>query len=347
MKKEAVERGWEPYLEELRARIQQAMGALVVSVVSIEGGMNNLLYKVMLEDGRRCVAKRYCQDDRSRLRREYDVLSVLHEKGFAGVPVPLARFDDLHTGIYSFAEGRQVDACDFSTRELDATVDYFTRLQAILLRDVTTELLRAQSSAFSLNEVTDLILERVKPFKEGREEMGPGIEEFIKESKALSIVEDLLTQSKKQFSARFYQEVANEDKRLSSVDSGPHNMLWDDEGNLTVLDFEYAGWDHPMREVGNLLAHSKMRGVSEQQKEYFVERYVSQTTLPLRVTSDLEAFRMLSEIEWVMVNMSYLLPSRKIRLRQLKGEDYDVDALLRQCMYEIRERVEVLARKYL
>ena len=348
MEKQNVEKSRDLYLEELRILVGHALGSSVVSIVPLEGGMNNLLHKINLEDGRECVAKQYCQDNRPRLQREYDVLSILSGKGFLEVPVPFVRFNDLRVGVYSFAEGRQIDSSDFSTHELDAIVIYLTRLQAVSPNEVAKELLRAQSSAFSLKEVADLILERVRPFKDGKEEVvDPAIAEFIQETKVLSSVEVLLVQLEERFSGRFYQEIVSEDRRLSSVDSGPHNMLWNSDGKLTVLDFEYAGWDHPLREIGNFLAHSKMRGVSKQLKDYFVDRYLLQTTLPQHVTCDLEAFRMLSEIEWVMVNMSYLLPSRKARLQQLKGFDYDVDALLKQFMQEIRERITTLSEKYL
>jgi thiamine kinase-like enzyme len=336
----------EAYLKDLEFRLKQAIGKSVLSIEPLTGGMNNLLYKVAVEGGQTYVAKRYHQDQRQRLRREYDVLTVLHEKGFEEVPVPMFRFDDLQVGIYSFVHARQIQSADFSTHELDAIVAYLTKLQAISPSEVAIDLLRAESSAFSLAEVVDLIMARVKPFQEeeGRR-LHPNTTAFIQETGVFAFVEERLAQCRQEFATRFDQQILREYQRLSSVDSGPHNMLWSDDKKLTVLDFEYAGWDHPLREVGNLLAHSKMRGLSDDQKSYFVKQYLQHTTLPTQITGDLEGFRMLSEIEWIILNMTYLLPSRITRLQQLKGPEYDVDAHLETYMQEIQERMEALMHK--
>ena len=344
----SIGEGKKPYLAELSSRVELFLGEPVSLVEPLIGGTNNLLHKIVLRDGRTYVAKQYFQDKRQRLEHEYGVLSVLAERGFDEVPMPVARFDDLYAGVYSFAEGVRIGSSAFGEQELEAIVTYLTKIQSVSPSEVKRDLLRAESSAYSLAEIVDLILERVRPFQEeSSTPLNIGTSKFIAETDVISTVEKLLTRARERFSSRLAHVIPSEYLRLTSVDSGPHNMVWDSHKKLTVLDFEYAGWDHPLREIGNLLAHSQMRGASKEWREQFIKRYLDRSALPHEVTCDLEGFQMLSEIEWVMVNMSCLLPVKIARLQHAKGPDYDVGAHLERFMQEIRERLAVLVNMYL
>lgn len=239
--------------------------------------------------------------------------------------------------------GTHVPSAEFTNHELDAIAAFLNKLQSISPKEVVQPLENGFTSAFSLAEIERLIAERIKPFQ-GQEAnaLDGRISHFIGETKVLTKVEQALVTCRERFASRMDRALASEYKRLSSVDFGPHNMLWDADGSLAVLDFEYGGWDHPLRVVGDMLAGDKMKSLTNTQKEYLVERYLAGSSLPKEVTDDLTAFRAFSEIEWIMVYMTSLLPAKLARLQHAKGSDQDMGVYLDQQMQKIIERLKRL-----
>lgn len=232
---------------------------------------------------------------------------------------------------------------EFSNHELASIAAYLGRLQSIKPDEVKTPLENGFTSAFSLKEIIDLIFGRMSSFQgDVVAGLDPRIIAFTRETQVLSRVERAMEVCKETFSVRLNHQLPVEDRRLSSVDCGPHNMLWRADGSLVVLDFEYGGWDHPLRVIGDMLAGDKMRGLTEAQKAYFIERYLAGSSLSQAVLVDLGAFLAFSDIEWIMIYMTSLLPAKLARLQHAKGPSYDMDAYLSQQMEKIREKLDRL-----
>ena len=53
----------------------------------------------------------------------------------------------------------------------------------------------------------------------------------------------------------FEQELKPEQRRLVPSDFGFHNALRDERGRLTFIDFEYFGWDDPVKLTADILLH--------------------------------------------------------------------------------------------
>lgn len=218
---------------DLHDQLLQFFRGRTYSAEPLVGGTNNQLYKISLESGETYVLKKYYQDDRQRLQREYDFLLVLQEKGFTDVPTPIARFDALNAALYSYMSGQRVDAENLSRSQLDAIADHLTRLQSIEPHTVTRPLLDGFSVAFSLGEFIECIEKSIDRFEAGAvPQLDPRVHTFLEETNILSRVSQALNVLKKELNVETRKPISDEYKRLSPIDLGVHNMLWTDDGAL-------------------------------------------------------------------------------------------------------------------
>jgi thiamine kinase-like enzyme len=132
------------------------------------------------------------------------------------------------------------------------------------------------------------------------------------------------------------------DARLSPVDFGPHNMLWQSDGSLVVLDFEYGGYDHPARLLADLATHDQMSALSSARKEYLVDVYQRLTPVRAEILEELPAYRELANIEWGVIYLQSLLPKKLARLAHAKGHAGDFDEYVDRQSQKLRERLELI-----
>ena len=142
--------------------IHDSVGANCVAVQQLSGGSNNRLYRIETREGRSLLAKKYFNDNRSRLVREYGVLTALCKRGFNEVPKPCARLDELNTGVYSFVHGRHIDSFDFTRDHITKIANFLAKMHDVTRADVSLEVPMGFMSARSLSEVIALIRGRIE-----------------------------------------------------------------------------------------------------------------------------------------------------------------------------------------
>lgn len=325
-------------------RLRRDLGFYCFSAERLIGGSNNVLYRLEVIGRTPLVAKFYFRDERRRLEREFETLSVLKERGFSEIASPLARFDDLNAAVYDFIDGRSRDADELTRGDVAAIANFLIKLHRPFVGEPPPVLPPAFASAFSLAEVAACIRGRLDDCRAAlTADMGGRVAKFVADQQLLNFVEARLLSLEKDVGAeRFQRQLPREHRRLSPVDFGPHNMLWGEDGSLKVVDFEYGGWDHPMRVIADSLAHDKMRHFPEGLADLLVSIYLKGASLPPEVLEDLEGYRLLSRLEWIGVLISSMLPEKLRRLAYAKDGDLDVEEHLERQMKKILERVKEL-----
>ena len=325
--------------------IHDSVGANCVAVQQLSGGSNNRLYRIETREGRSLLAKKYFNDNRSRLVREYGVLTALCKRGFNEVPKPCARLDELNTGVYSFVHGRHIDSFDFTRDHITKIANFLAKMHDVTRADVSLEVPMGFMSARSLSEVIALIRGRIELFKgEESKALSVMVQDFLTEASVLDTVESLLEGFIQRHNRdRLNRRLPDADLRLSPIDFGAHNMLWRTDGSLVVLDFEYGGWDHPLHVIDDFFAHDKSQGITSEDEEFSVTEYLRQSPLSETVLCELDDYRHLSQLDWIMVYMSSMLPDKLARLAYAKGATYNEEAHIERQIKKIRERISRLS----
>ncbi|MFA6429958.1 MAG: phosphotransferase [Patescibacteria group bacterium] len=308
------------------------------SAVPMTGGKNNRLFRMETEEGVSLVIKQYYPDDRKRLMHEYEVLTALAQRGFTDIPRPIARFDAWQVGVFSFVEGENIPTKELTPKHMEQIAAHLARLHAFTMEEVAEPLPMGSMSVRSYADAITHIRKRMVPFSgDAIRTLHPHLQAFLHEVPVASIVESRLEIFLKKHSPEdVTRRTPDNGLCLSSVDIGPHNMLWRADGSLVVLDWEYAGWDHPMHSIAGFLAHDRTQRMGHKNIDAFMDAYLRCTPLDQSVLEVLDPYLELYRLNWLAIYLTTLLPSRLERWAFAEGSLFDQEAVVQRQMDRVR-----------
>lgn len=93
----------------------------------------------------------------------------------------------------------------------------------------------------------------------------------------------------------------------------------EEDPQLCVFDFEFAGWDSPFDMVTNFVHHVQNQDISQELKQQFVDEYVDKMQLTSEQITDLNARLALAYLEWISITLRSTIPER---LRKFPKHEY-------------------------
>lgn len=228
----------------------RALGSRVVRCTRLPGGINNLGARLELADGRTVVGKIYKRspaDPRDRLDHETRFLRLLADAGIGNVPRVLAVDETAGAALHSLVPGERWS----EERPAPAAVweqfsGFLEALQRAARLPAARELPLASEAALSLQEHLAWVQER-RDLWRGRALAGeldaPVADEILGPFEAAyqGLAAAAITHPE------FSKRVAQDRLILSPSDFGLHNALVTADGEVSFVDFEYAGWDDPAK----------------------------------------------------------------------------------------------------
>jgi hypothetical protein len=116
----------------------------------------------------------------------------------------------------------------------------------------------------------------------------------------------------------FHATIAEGERTLSPSDFGFHNARRREDGSLVFLDFEYFGWDDPVKLTADILMHPGMVLGTEEAAEFrsgLANIYRDDDGYDLR----LSALWPLFCLRWCMILLNEFLPERWFRRAYADG----------------------------
>lgn len=217
-------------------------------------GGNNRTYKVCTDHGNFLlkIYFRHPEDKRDRLAAECGFVRFCAEHGVTEVPLPVA--DDAETGaaIFSWIEGRSLVGSRPEARHLLAAADFLGKLARLSACPEANALPLAAEACRSRKEHLDNVRRRIQRLQsslairtdaEGRE-----VAHFVRDALAPRL-EQAASAVRRAFGGEWLaRPLKAEEQILSPSDFGFHNALDTGKG-LVFVDFEYAGWDDPLKTI--------------------------------------------------------------------------------------------------
>jgi hypothetical protein len=233
---------------------ERLMGRAPDSVESQTGGGNNRLYRVRF--GAQSLAlKYYPQDGRNRLGAEFDALDFLVRHGMDQVPRPIAADSAANAALYEWIEGeRPSDLGDAQT--LDQVFGFITSLLALADTADAARLAPASAACLSHGAAFEQFRQRLDRLRPHAGPTAP-LRHFLDQA---------LVPSFERLERRYLEHLERQglgphsplDRAslvLSPSDFGRHNCLRRSDGRLVFLDFEYFGWDDPVKFTSDFALH--------------------------------------------------------------------------------------------
>ncbi|KIL97747.1 hypothetical protein CCC_00808 [Paramagnetospirillum magnetotacticum MS-1] len=300
---------------ELAARLARIP---VRSVTPGGRGGNNRLYRVECEDGAVFALKSYPRtpnDTRDRLGAEFAALAFLARHGVAEVPAALAHEGD--HALYQWIEGEAV--ADPTPADLDAAIAFAARLHGLRHAEGAESLAWASEACTSGSEMLRQVDQRLARLRQ-----------VAADHDGLAEVLDAIAAAIEACRARAAAigELAKDQRTLSPADFGFHNALRMAGGGLVFIDFEYFGWDDPVKLAAEFDLHPGMSlspPLSTHWREGIKAVYEDVPGFAARWT----ALRPLLAARWALIVLNEFLPERWAR-RAAAGETDAGAARLRQ-----------------
>jgi hypothetical protein len=331
------------------AQAQDVAQGLIGGAVRVRhlmsGGRNSRIFRV---DSGECAyaLKQYPSregDPRDRLATEVGALRLMEHHRLDVVPRVMGVDPDRGYALLSWIEGAEV----FEPTEIDvdAAVAFLSAIHALRHTAWAADQPLASEACLSGAELERQIsarLGRLQEVSEGE----PDLADFF-EHAVLPRRRRLVAEAKSKMAAAaldFVAELPEERRSLVPSDFGFHNSLRRSDGSLAFVDFEYFGWDDPVKLTADILLHPG-RALTLPQRRRFRRLAVGlygdhDSVFPARLAALLPLFG----LRWVLILLNEFVPERWRRRIQAGATEDWAEAKRRQ-LAQARQFIASLDQK--
>jgi hypothetical protein len=242
------------------AQVARSLAGPVASVERVRGfGRNSGIYRVFAGDAEYAL-KQYPPrqpNDRDRASIEYAALGFLSGHSMTAVPRPIAV--DAAGGylLLEWIEGGPVD--EPTANDIAAACEFLRGIHALRGESDAGALPMAAEACVSAAETVSQIERRLSRLASVPDE--PGLEGFLHHA-LTPLFGEVSAWARAGYAAAGFSFAAETDRAaqtLCPADFGFHNVMRRPGGDLVFIDFDYFGWDDPVKLTADFLLHPGMR----------------------------------------------------------------------------------------
>jgi hypothetical protein len=244
-------------LEEAKVLIKKIINEEPKTIEKYTSGGNAATYRITMEDDRTLKLKVYPIDSKhDRLVSEFTGSKYMANIKSATICKPIGQDKDLGAGVFEWVEGSSIT--DSSENEIVLCLDFLKNLNEIREEPQFIDFQLASAACLSGHDIELQINNRLNRFLENNIDSNE-MELFLKK-KFIPVSETILdwTQQNWPEDIAFNVSVPRSEQILSPSDFGFHNTLRRPDGTLAFLDFEYFGWDDPVKLISDFSFHPGM-----------------------------------------------------------------------------------------
>jgi hypothetical protein len=248
---------------------RQLLDVDAASVEKCKSGGNAGVFRLMLHDQSCAKVKIYPVDaSHDRLLSELTATKGLMRLGTRVSALPLAHDAQLGVGIFEWIEGQPVTAPNL--RDVQSALDFLEGLHGLKDSPAFHDAPMASAACISGRDIEMQIRRRISEFEQPRA-MHSTLDQFFK-LKLLPTLDSLMNWAHGHWpeNSVFDKPLAREELTLSPSDFGFHNALRRPDGTLVFLDFEYFGWDDPVKLISDFSFHPGM-ALSDEKMEMWIQ----------------------------------------------------------------------------
>ena len=289
----------------------------VRSIRPAMSGANSRIYRVETSAGVFAL-KSYparSNDRRNRSDVEWRTLQFLSSRGVTAVPQPLARDPAGQFLLMEWIDGAPVQV--HAPSEVARAAEFIIRIFELSSDDEAAQFPLASEACLAVGNIVGQIEGRLPALADE-----PAVAQFL----SASFLHQLsLAKSRVLSELRENVTLAERLRRLIPADFGFHNVVRQPDGRLRYVDFEYFGWDDPVKLTADFLLHPAMQLTNDEARYFF--RWI-RAALPedAHFEDRLRQRLPLFALRWVLILFN---PFRRDRAAELPVDASPRDALLR------------------
>ena len=289
----------------------------IINCSLINRGGNSLVYKLDDERGKAYAMKKYpssLDDTRDRLGAETKAISFLRANGILNVPRLIREDSALNIAIFEWLEGEIV----YFPNEI--------QLNEMARFIMQVHELRTSAAAIDLPLASEACLSGAELFKQlvkRRQKLREVEPSYLMLDKHLELVFDPLCDEVKNRAEllwpaplHFDSELPIQYRTLSPSDFGFHNALISSDNQISIIDFEYFGWDDPVKLISDFCWHPGMQ-LTEQLRKLWLAKtsglFCDDKTFDSRLVALYPAYG----LRWALIVLNKFL-------KKISVEDHEV-----------------------
>ena len=318
-------------------------GSPGAKVGTAKGGGNNRLYQVWDGQGQSFALKSYPPhhpDQHHRLRAEFRALKFMTDRQVTNTPQAFAADEERNFALYEWVEGQVVTSP--TQADMDQVLAFVDQLIALSHTPQAQGLSLAAEACLSGAEIVAQVQRRRARFAEvaGTE---PALAAFLADEFD-PVAAQVIGGAQLSYDTLgwdFAAEIAPEQRVLSPSDFGFHNALKRPDGRLVFLDFEYFGWDDPVRLVADFLQHPGMTLSPDLLNRFETGAVAAFAARDAGFTARFRWLFPVVGLRWCMILLNEFLPERWYR-RQFAGIGDDRDTVIQRQLAKARHRLTAI-----
>ena len=279
----------------------------------IPGGGNNRLFKLKINKTS-FILKQYFTSETEewdRVRNESAFLKYAQRCGTDAAPKLLFVDAANNAAVHEYVEGRKIEQKDLNKDCIEQAIAF--------IEDINQEQFRESDEAQKLIEASDACLnmaihvgsvrnrlDRLRALKPD-DSLDEAAHWFVSQT-----LYPIFKDSLERIEIAGNEPVMERSRQIiSPSDFGFHNAVLRDDGRICFIDFEYAGWDDPVKMICDFFCQPEIR-VKETHLKKFVNR-VSKIVCEDSLQSNVEKLLPLYIIKWCCIILNVFDPLIKNR----------------------------------
>jgi hypothetical protein len=273
------------------------------------GGRNSRVYRVR-RGAEYFAVKQYPsphEDPRDRLKTEFGALELMERHGITAVPRPLATDAERGYALLSWIEGKPVEIADEG--DIAAVANFLGLIHRLRCGAEAPQQPLAAEACLSGAEIVAQLGRRLARLGSAAS-ADPALAEFLDRTAGwlFATILPKTMSGYEPLGLSFVLPLPGECRSLCPSDFGFHNALRDATG-LAFLDFEYFGWDDPVKLTCDFLLHPGMC-LSDSLKQRFAAAALGIYGADPTFARRLSLLYPLFAVRWCLILLNEFLPER-------------------------------------
>ena len=240
-----------------------------IEVKKLSKGGNANVFRVLLEDYSQVRIKIYPVDAKhDRLISEFNSCNALSKLNMTWTAQPIAKEEELGFGIYSWIIGEPVELPE--KKDIETSLEFLSQLHSNRNSPKFSDIGLASDACLCGRDIEKQIERRLKQFELPRM-CDSQLDHFLSSS-FLPLSRKIIDKAKKKWPNPLCFDIAIDRSKqtLSPSDFGFHNSIRRTDGSIAFVDFEYFGWDDPVKLMSDFVYHPGMN-LSDEMKLSWID----------------------------------------------------------------------------
>lgn len=304
---------------------------------------NNKIIRFECSNKKKIILKKYSQVDNSfsTLEKEFEALKLMTE---ANLPVPKAYFKDSKKGLALY---ENIESSELEPSTENIIRDFSGFLSSLYNLSKTTEFDKFPGARDSRDKISDYkahVSRRLSQIEAGckKDARFNPIQHYLdKIFKPLhKIVLERYENSLNKFKLDESKIFTSDQKILSPSDFGMHNAIYNNTNSFTFIDFEYMGWDDPVKLIADFLHHAVEDSITQDDRLEIFKRFSEKSSIGADFYQRLNTILDLVGLEWILIILNVANPE-VLQRRMYANPQLNVNELIEQRLKKAQQRADL------